>query len=410
MAVTITRKMGDGTARTARGWLRAPRRAGLGAQPTDFDPFGPDVLADPYPAYARLLDGGPLHYSARRRVWIISRHADVRAAARAHDALSSAESITPARSTLPMMIALDRPQHTRLRKLVAPFFTHDALERTAPVIEQIARGAVDEMLGARRPDAVAHLAAPVPVDVIAHVLGVPLADRPLFRAWSDRVVEGFAARSPRAVAAVFSATMRLHAYFREAFAERDAAPRDDLLGHLAAAPLTDEERFWFALLLLVAGNETTTSLLGGMVLAFAQDPGQYARVREDPGLVAAAVEEGARHVSPLQALYRTALRDYEVGDATIPAGGRVLLLFGAANRDPRRYPDPDRFDVMRHPTDHLGFGTGIHFCLGAHLARLEAAIALRVLIERVERFELAGPPVWNGNPSLRGLARLPIRC
>jgi cytochrome P450 len=410
MAVTITRKMGDGAGRTARGWLRSPRRPSHGAQATEFDPLDAQVLADPYPSYAELLATGPLHYSAKRRVWIISRHEHVHAAARAHDALSSAESITPARSTLPMLIALDRPAHTRLRKVVAPYFTHDALGRSVPMIEQIARRAVDELLAAEAPDAVAHLAAPVPVDVIAHLLGVPLADRTRFRTWSDRVIEGFGATSPRAAATVFGATMRLHAYFRDAFAERRSTPRDDLLGHLTAAALSDEERFWFALLLLVAGNETTTSLLGGMVLAFAENPGEYARVRGDPELIPSTVEETLRHVSPIQGFYRTALRDYDVGGATIPAGGRVLLLFGAANRDPRRYADPDRFDVARNPSDHLAFGMGIHFCLGVHLARLEAAIVLRALTERVERLELRGGPVWNGNPSLRGLAHLPVRC
>jgi cytochrome P450 len=146
-----------------------------------------------------------------------------------------------------------------------------------------------------------------------------------------------------------------------------------------------------------------------MLLALAEDPEQYERLAADQSLIRPAVEEALRHTSPIQGMYRVAREDYEVGDASVPAGGRVLLLFGAANRDPRHYPDPDRFDVARNPADHLGFGTGVHFCLGAHLARLEAEVVLRLLTERIARIELAGEPRWRHNPALRGLASLPLR-
>jgi cytochrome P450 len=408
MALTLGRITGEGTARETRAAVRGLRiRVGRGvpggAARTDFDPFDDAVLADPYPAFARLLEGPRLQYSPKRRVWIVGRHEDVRAAARAHDVLSSAESVTPARTSLPMMIAIDRPEHTRLRKLVAPHFTGEAMGRRAEAIAEVVRAALDRLIEADRPDVVEHVADSVPVEVIADVLGVPRADRARFREWSDRVIEGFDVRSPRGAQRVLAATLRLHAYFR------DARLGEGVLGHLAASELTDEERFWFAVLLLIAGNETTTSLIASLTLNLARDPDQLARVRADPALIGTAVEESLRHDPPIQGLYRTALRDHPVGDAVIPAGGRVLLLFAAANRDPRRYADPDRFDVARENSDHVAFGLGIHFCLGAHLARLEGAVYLRELLDRVERLELSGEPAWNGNPSMRRLVRLPVR-
>ena len=410
MVVTLGRINAVATARETRAAVRGLRiRVGRtvpgGAARTDFDPLDPAVLADPYPAYARLLEGPPLQYCARRRTWIVCRHADVRAAARAHDVLSSAESVTAVRASLPMLLSMDRPEHTRLRRLVAPLFTREAMERRSAAITEVMGAAIDRLLAAGRPDVVAHVADSVPVEVIADVLGVPRADRPRFRRWSDHVIEGFHVRDVGTARRVLGAAMSLHAYFNERFAR----PGDDVLGHLAEAPLTPDERYWFAVLLLVAGNETTTSLIASLTLRLAEHPEQLERVRADPSLVPAAVEEALRHDPPIQGFYRTALRDHPVGDAVIPAGGRVLLLFGAANRDPRRYPEPDRFDLARDSSDHVAFGLGIHFCLGAHLARLEGAIYLRELLARVERLELSGPPAWNGNPSLRRLVRLPVR-
>jgi beta-dihydromenaquinone-9 omega-hydroxylase len=428
MALTLGRTMAVGVGRETRAvartaWRRRRRDPAGGAAPIDVDPLDPEVLADPYPWYRSLHNGARVHYSVPRGVWILSRHEDVKAAARAHDAFSSAESITPYRSSLPMLIVSDRPEHTRLRRLLAAHFTREAIDRYRPAIEAISARAIDRLLaGAENPggapvDAVECLSGPVPVEVIAHILGVPEADRGRFREWSDRVIEGFAVapgHSPlRKSASVLGATMSLHAYFRRAFERRVAAPEEDLLSHLNASSaegrLSREERFWFALLLLVAGNETTTSLLGSMLLALAENPASYRRLRAEPGLAAAAIEESLRFGSPVQGFYRSALSDRRVGQATIPARGRVLLLFGAANRDPDRFPDPDRFALDRDPEDHLAFGSGIHFCLGAHLARLEATVVLRQLVERVTAIELAGTPRWNGNPALRGLTRLPLR-
>ena len=274
----------------------------------------------------------------------------MRAAARAHDALSSAEGVSPYRAHIPMMISRDRPEHTRLRKLVTREFTRDAMERQRPAVERIARDAVGEMAAQGNCDGVALLASPLPVMVIARVLGVPESDFPAFREWSDKIIKGFAVRrGPAALrdsADVLGSAIKFYAYTQEQFQRLRREPGDDVLSGLIASSdegnLTEDELYWFALMLLLAGNETTTSLLGTMLLAFAERPDQYARVREDPELVPSAVEEALRHGSPIQSLYRTAVARYPVGDATIPAGGRVLLLFAAANRDPRNYAEPGR--------------------------------------------------------------------
>lgn len=400
------------TSRVRRMRAPGPPR---GVDRTELDPLAPAVIADPYPWYRALHRGGPVHYSEKRDVWIVSRHEDVRAAARAHDWLSSADGVTRFRTRLPMMLTMDRPGHTRLRRLVARDFTRDALERWRPAIEEMTRSAFDRMLAAGSCDAVAEVASPLPVDAIARVLGVPPEDVPAFRRWSDGIVEGFGvapdAAPVRTSARVVGSAMKLQGYLAAQVAQRRAQPGDDLLSRLVNSddePLSDDELFWFALLLLVAGNETTANLIGTMLLSLAEHPEEYALLREDPGLVPAAVEESLRYVSPIQGFYRTAVSDYDVDGVTIPAGARVLLLFGAANRDPRKYPDPDAFAIERNPTDHVAFGLGIHFCLGAHLARLEGAVVLRELLARAASIELAGEPVWSRNPTLRGLARLPL--
>jgi cytochrome P450 len=375
------------------------------------------VLRDPYPAYRPLLTEGRVHYCARRHCWALSSYEHVRAAGRAHDGLSSAEGVTRLRSRFPMLLTVDRPDHTRLRRVLARDFSGDVVEQQRPAVEALAREAVDALLAVKEADAVEVLAAPVPTLTIAALLGIPGADRDRFRRWSARATEGFGLeigpRLPRSLGRSLTAVLRLRAYFAAQIDDRRRNPGEDLLSRLVAGNedgrLDDDELFWFALLLLLAGNETTSNLLGTMLLALAEHPEQYARLREDRSLIPAAVEEALRHCSPIQGLYRTALADYRVGDATIPRGARVLLLFGAANRDPRRFEDPDRFDVTRQAGEHLAFGSGIHFCLGARLARLEAQVVLQELTSRVGSITLAGSAEWGDNPSLRGLARLPVR-
>src|SRR3954452_18711522 len=325
MAVRLTSMAAGQAAMHARaGAARSVRRlrgnAACGAEPTAFDPLDPTVVADPYPWYSALLRGPAVHHNRRRALWIVSHYDELRAAARAHDALSSAESVARYRARLPMMLTVDRPEHTRLRRLVARDFTREAMERWRPDIEELAREAVDAMLADGSTDAVGRLASPLPVAVIARLLGVPREDLADFRDWSDRIVEGFGAEPKpgalRANARVLGATVQLRAYLSRQVRERRG---DGLLGELAEVPdLTEDELFWFGLMLLVAGNETTTNLLGTMLLAFAQHPDQWAAVKADPELVPAAVEESLRHVAPIQGLYRTALSEYRIGSAAIP--------------------------------------------------------------------------------------------
>jgi cytochrome P450 len=294
LAVRVGRHIADGVARDVRANVRHRQAARRGdasgdAAPIDFDPFDPEVVRNPYPSYQRLLAGPALQYNPRRRIWILCRYDDVRAAAQDHSALSSAEGVVYMRRPLPMLLTMDRPEHARLRRIVARHFTHEALEQRRPVIEEIVAAALDRAVRRSEVDAVAELATPVPVDVIATLLGVPRADRARFRAWSDAIVVGFSLAPGnliRASASVLPAIFRLHAYFTAVFAERRNAPGDDLISHLMRSSdegqLSAEELFWFALLLLVAGNETTTNLLGTMLLTLARQPELLRRLRQEP--------------------------------------------------------------------------------------------------------------------------------
>src|SRR5436305_4062168 len=384
--------------------------------PLSYDPFAPDVIADPYPWYRRLQDEAPLYRQEPLDFWVLSRHEDVLAGARAHNVLSSAESVTYARAPIPMMLTMDPPDHTRLRRLVARDFTPTAVSQWRPWVERLASEAVDAMLAAGTVDAVAALASPLPVQVIADVMGVPPSDYPRFREWSDLAVESLALTDPadserasRAIGGILS----MQAYFAGLTDERRLQPQNDMVSRLLKpredGTLTPEEVFWFCLLLLVAGNETTTNLLGNILLTFAEQPDQWELVRTRPETIPLAIEESVRRDAPIQGLFRTAVGSYRVRDGEVPVGGRVLLLFGAANRDRRRYDRPDDFRLDRDTADHLGFGSGIHLCLGAHLARLEGTVVLTKLAQRVHRFELAGEPVRGTNPILRGMAKLPLR-
>ncbi|KAA8946829.1 cytochrome P450, partial [Mycobacterium sp.] len=199
-------------------------------------------------------------------------------------------------------------------------------------------------------------------------------------------------------------------YLRTVFAHLRRYPGDDIISAMLVSrdggTVTDQELFWLSLMLLVAGNETTTNLIGSLLVALAENPTGYQRLRADPALIDSAIEEAVRWSSPVQHLYRMAAADYTVGSTTIPAGSRVLLLFAAANRDPRKYPDPDVFDIGRNAGDHLGFGSGIHHCLGAKLARLETRVVLEELLPRVRRIHTLGPVVWHDNPTVHGPRRL----
>jgi beta-dihydromenaquinone-9 omega-hydroxylase len=386
---------------------------------TDFDPFAKQTMRDPYPGYSALLTGTNVPnvwYSRRRGIWIIAGYDDVRTALRDHDALSSAESQARYRVHLKTMNAADPPDHTRLRKFVSRAFTPRAMKAWQAAINTVADERVDAMIVRGRTDVVADLAKPLPNRLIAMMLGIPREDHARFLAWSDAIVEGsftqltphgiaLNARSARATAAMRRNLDRL-------IMHRRGHPGDDLISMMTASDgddvLTDDEVFWSVGMLIGAGSETTTNLLSGLFLTLAQQPELYTRLRKHPELIPGAIEEQLRLVSPVQGFYRTAVSDYTVGANTIPAGARVLLLFAAANRDPRHYADPDTFDLDRSPTDHLAFGLGIHYCLGTPLSRLEVSRVLTQLIPRVEAIRLDGDYRYLDNPTMRGLAHLPV--
>lgn len=406
----------------ARGTVRAsgrPRLSPLRARGpigASFEPFADDTISDPASAYRRLHARPGVH-PAGRNVFALASYERVRAAARAHDVLVSGRGVTLVRASLPMLLTVDRPRHDDLRRMVAPLFTASRSAMMESGIREIASGALDRMLARPGADVVAELAVPLPITVIARMLGVPESDVGRLHRWSDGVIEGFHARSsllsaPSGWRSGRSASA-LYRYMLGVFERLRREPGDDVISALLESrdggALSNEELFWFSLLLLVAGNETTTNLIGSLLLALARDPLAYELLRAEPELVGSAVEEAIRWGSPIQGFYRTAAADYTVDATTIPAGARVLLLFGAANRDPRKYPEPDRFVVDRERGDHLGFGTGIHFCLGAHLARMEARVVLEQLLQRVSSVNLAGDVRFTRNPTLRGPSHLPLR-
>jgi cytochrome P450 len=388
-----------------------------GVQLTDFNPFDPATAADPYPRYRELLASGPVHYNPKWGMFILSRYADVRAATRADDILSSAEGVTLGRFELPVLLMTDRPAHTRMRKQVQPGFTRGSLESWRPMVDTLACEMVSELIARPGADLVSTLAGPMPMRMITHIMGVPTEDESAFRRWSNETVHvaniNLSRQGLMQLVPALSGFRHLHAFFTDRLDAGEMLSADTMLGglvqHADTGEFSSDELFFFAVLLLLAGNETTTNLLSTLFLTLAQRPDQLALLRDRPDLIGSAIEEQLRYGSPIQSFFRTARADYSVGDATIPAGARVLLIWGAANRDSREYDDPDTYRADRNPVGHLAFGSGIHLCLGAPLARMEAQAVLREIVANVDRIEVTGAPVWSRNPNLRGLKRLNVR-
>jgi cytochrome P450 len=381
-----------------------------------FDPFAPEVIADPYPHYRRLLESSPVSFNEERQVWVLSSYEHVRAALRDYARLSSEQGVMYVRVALPMMLTMDPPDHERLRRIVGREFAPRDIHRFEPVVRRFVDEGFEDLMDTG--DVVESIAMPVPIRVMASIMGVPEADIPELRRISDNIVEGFkivpVGENPlEAFQHVPEAIRELEAYFTGLIGKRRAEPRDDLITKLLVhgedGMLTEYELFWFCLLLLVAGIETTTNLVGNMVLALHAHPDQWDKLRREPGLVPSAVNECLRYDAPIQGFFRQTTQDVTFAGTTIPAGHRVLLSFGAANRDPAHYPDPDLLDVERNPVDHLAFGSGIHRCLGAGLAELEGRVVLEQLLARFERLEIDGEVVRTTNPTLRGATKLPLR-
>lgn len=387
------------------------RRVDLtGAVETDFDASDPRTLADPYPAYAALHAAGRVHYNPARRLWILTRLDDVREGAKRNDVLISGEGVTRVRMALPLLVTMDGERHAAMRRAVAPAFTKAAVESWRPMIDELAVEVVGKVLAEPGCDIVQRLAVPMPMLMIANMLGVPEHDLDDFREWSEACVRGAGAELTWHGAANLTAMVHgireLYHYLYERLNGGELTGDGTLIGrlvaHESAGKLTSKELFCVTFFLLLAGNETTTNLLGAMFQLLAQHPEAFEAIRADPALMPAAIEEMLRHTSPVQALYRTAKTDYRVADALIPAGSRVLLSTGAANRDPSVFDRPDEFRLDRGTNPHIAFGFGAHMCMGATLTRMEGLAVLRELVQRADRVELVGTPRWSLNPNLRG--------
>jgi cytochrome P450 len=389
--------------------------------PVEYDPFSPAWRDDPYPKYRELRDQAPVHFSPEARVWCVSRYDDVMTVLRSHDAFSSRAMMTQlmlggekeppvtlrslwfaARLLLtarinpftlpstPSLIASDGDRHALLRAIVNRGFT----PRQIAAWEQRAREIVTDCIAGLRAgefDVVQGLAVPLPVTLIAEMLGIEPERRHDFKRWSDTVIDNAtgAGRADPFGPAVLDAFAEMTAYVVRIGRERRRKPADDLISQLVSIGggegLSPVELVQFVTLLLVAGNETTTNLIGNATAALLDHPEQLVRVAAEPSLVPALVEEAVRFDAPVQLVFREAVADVELAGVRIPAGAIVVPLIGSANRDERRFPDPDRFDVTRNPQGHLGFGFGKHFCLGASLARLEAKAALEALVPELGR-------------------------
>jgi cytochrome P450 len=392
-------------------------------EPFVFNPFDEATRRDPYALFARARREHPLWRHEGLPLSSVFRHADCQAILRDPQTWSSQFPTPPgfeADDVPRSMLVLDPPQHTRLRGLVSQAFTPKRVRGLAPRIETIAEELLDDALEKREVDLVEALTYPLPVIVIAEMLGVPAADRAQFKAWSDALVAPlgsvfFAPPAPELVAQQRQIRAEFEAYFVKLIEERRARPQDDLLSALVAAELEGsrlsfDELLAMLILLLVAGNETTTNLIGNTAIELLAHPKELAAVRADPSLVPGTIEEVLRFASPVQMDPRIATRDVVIQGTTIPAGEFVLCWLGAANRDASVFERAETFDIRRQKNNHISFGFGPHYCLGSALATLEAEVALRVLLARTRSFRRTDDRPLPMHPSIvfRGVTSLPL--
>jgi cytochrome P450 len=396
-----------------------------------FNPFAPGFLSDPYPTYRALLRENPVSWEPMMEMWIFTRYEDVdailthpntsadRRSARnrfAEMARQQEQNFGPF-SRAPTMLTSDPPVHTRLRKLVSKAFTPRAVEDLRPRIQEIVDGLLDEAEKQGSMDLVTALAYPLPVIVISEMLGVPPEDRAMFKKWSDEVVAtlGGPFIGPDVLERARLAIDGLADYLVPIIRERRQHPRADLISALVAAEeqgqvLSEDEIFSTAILLLIAGNETTTHLIDNATYTLLKHPDQLALLREKPELIASAVEELLRFIGPVQLTGRVMKEETVIGGQLMEPGQVGTVLLGAANHDPDKWgPTADQLDITRNPTDHLALGDGIHFCLGAPLARAEAQIAIGSLVRRFPKLRMeVEEPEWGGTFIIRGVKHLPL--
>jgi pimeloyl-[acyl-carrier protein] synthase len=387
----------------------------------------PEVLADPYPLYRRLREEDPVHWDPFLHAWVVTRYTDVMQVLSSFSAdrtptpkqLSSMGlgDLTPiAQVMVQQMLFMDAPAHTRLRGLCAEAFTPNRVEALRSHIQEIANRLLDQVQGNGRMEVIADFAAPLPAIVTAEMLGVPTSDHQQLKSWSADFAEmlGNFQHNPNRVMRVLRSLEAMLAYFRNLVAELRKNPRPGLINSLLTAEvqgdkLSEEEVIANSILTMVGGQETTTNLIGNGMVSLLRNPEEADRLRQNRSIIGPAVEELLRYESPSQYTGRLAPEDIEMGGKKISKRQAVLAVMGAANRDPERFPDPDRLDLTRKDNRHVAFGWGAHFCFGAPLARIEGQIAFATMLERFRDIRLeTGPLVWRENLGLRGLTALPV--
>ena len=387
----------------------------------------PEVLANPYPLYHRLRTEDPVHWDPFLHAWVVTRYEDVVRVLHhfSADRTPAPEQLTSmglsalnpvAQVMVRQMLFLDAPAHTRLRGLASVAFTPSRVERLRAHIQEIVDGLLDRVESAGQSDLIADLAEPMPAIVTAELMGVPVDDHKQLKSWSADFAEmlGNFQHNPDRIPRVLRSVEEMTAYFRAAIREQHEHPRDGLIQALMSAEiegsrLTEEEVIANVIVTMVGGQETTTNLIGNGLLSLLRHPGQLHKLREDSSLIPSAVEELLRYESPSQHTARLARDDVQMGGRLIRKRQAVIAVMGAANRDPQRFPDPDRLDITRKDNRHVAFGWAAHFCFGAPLARIEGQIAFETILRRLPRLALDPRPlVWRQNLGLRGLAALPV--
>jgi cytochrome P450 len=379
----------------------------------NFNPYSRSHLGNPHPVYAALREERPVHLNDHPRFWAISRFEDVEAALREWPVFSSASGITldGFSGIKPMIILMDPPRQAELRRVLQKAFTAKRIAAQESLIRHTARALLDAMPSHDDVDLVSAFNAPLPIMVIAEMLGVDPSDRELFKQWSN----GIMATAAGEYESLVRNYGHIFDYFRGVIAARRTSSREDLVTALVQAEvdgnqLSDDDILGFCALLLIAGNETTTNLLGNAATVLAAHPDARAEIVADMSLLPNAIEEVLRFEGPVPTLTRTTTTDVHLRGHTIGAGEKVMLLLAAANRDPRVFDDADRFDIHRVARKHIAFGSGIHFCMGANLARLEARVAFEELLRRFPQYSLTADTLsYFNTPSIRGPKELPVR-